>query len=223
MKKLFITAALVSAFSNLSFAADMKPYIEGQLGWSSADDVDTKTYSGTVSGIAYNGRVQVQTDSSLSGGVELGLSNVGADNFRLGASYNRAQYDMSKVLAIGSLAYHGTTYAGSVDVTSALRADGISFDNSVNLYMLNAYYDFKTSSPFTPFVGASIGLADIEHAKDVEFAYGASAGAKYNFDKNLYLGVKGSFTRVNGAKDELGMDYEDIDIWSAHALLGYEF
>ena len=223
MKKIFITAALLGAFSNLSLAGDIKPYIEGQLGWSSADDVDTKAYSGTVSGIAYNGRVQVQTDSSLSGGVELGLSNVGIDNFRIGASYNRAQYDMSKVLAIGSLSYHGSTYAGSVDVTSNLRADGISFDNSVNLYMLNAYYDFKTSSPFTPFVGASIGLADIEHAKDVEFAYGASAGAKYNFDKNVYLGVKGSFTRVNGAKDELGLEYEDIDIWSAHALLGYEF
>lgn len=223
MKKIFIAAALVGAFSNVSLAADMKPYIEGQLGWSSADDVDTKTYSGTVSGVAYNGRVQVQTDSSLSGGVELGLNNVGIDNLRFGASYNRAQYDMSKVLAIGSLAYHGSTYAGSVDVTSALKADGISFDNSVNLYMLNAYYDFKTSSPFTPFVGASIGLADVEHAKDNEFAYGVSAGAKYNFDKNLYLGLKGSFTRVNGATDKLGMEYEDIDLWSAHALLGYEF
>ena len=223
MKKIFITAALLGAFSNLSLAADIRPYIEGQLGWSSADDVDTKAYSGTVSGVAYNGRVQVQTDSSLSGGVELGVSNVGIENFRIGASYNRAQYDMSKVLAIGSLSYHGSTYAGSVDVTSNLRADGISFDNSVNLYMLNAYYDIKTSSPFTPFIGASIGLADIEHAKDNEFAYGVSAGAKYNFDKNIYLGVKGSFTRVNGATDKLGIEYEDIDLWSAHALLGYEF
>ena len=222
MKKLFIAAA-VAVISSGAMAADLKPYIEGQLGWSSADDVETKAYNGTYAGIAYNGRIKVETDSSLSGGVEIGLKNVGVENLRLGASYNRAQYDMSSVKAVGSLAYHGTTYAGSVDVTSALRADGISFDNSANLYMLNAYYDIKTSSPFTPFVGVSVGLADIEHAKDNEFAYGASAGAKYNFDKNLYLGLKGSFTRINGIKDELGLEYEDIDLWSAHALLGYEF
>ena len=101
--------------------------------------------------------------------------------------------------------------------------ENINLDNSAKVYMLNAYYDFKNSSQFTPFVGTGIGMADIQNAKDNELALSASLGGKYNFDKNIYLGLKGAFTRVNGPTDKIGIEYEDIDLWSAHALLGYEF
>ena len=89
--------------------------------------------------------------------------------------------------------------------------------------MVNAYYDIKNSSAFTPFVGLGIGMADVQNAKDNEFAWSASVGGKYNIDKNMYLGLKGSYTSVNGITDKIGIEYKDMDAYSVHALLGYQF
>ena len=97
---------------------------------------------------------------------------------------------------------------------------------NIKLYMVNTYYDFTNSTPFTPYVGFGLGMADINATKDKEFAYSAIAGAKYNFNPNFYLGMKGSFTRVNAPTStalgaEIGL--EDIDLKRADAVIGYEF
>jgi opacity protein-like surface antigen len=89
--------------------------------------------------------------------------------------------------------------------------------------MANAYYDIKNASAFTPFIGFGVGMADIKNAKDNEFAWSASVGGKYNIDKNMYLGLKGSYTSVSGITDKIGLEYKDMDAYSAHALLGYQF
>jgi opacity protein-like surface antigen len=104
-----------------------------------------------------------------------------------------------------------------------VRSLGVNLDNSVKLYMANAYYDIKNASAFTPFIGFGVGMADIKNAKDNEFAWSASVGGKYNIDKNMYLGLKGSYTSVNGITDKIGLEYKDMDAYSAHALLGYQF
>lgn len=48
-KFFMMTFILISS----SVFADIKPYIEGQLIYFDLDDVDTKSYSGTTSGITY--------------------------------------------------------------------------------------------------------------------------------------------------------------------------
>lgn len=217
MKKLLVSVML--ALPAMASAGDFKPYVEGQIGYYNVDDVSTKTYSGDN----YSGKIKIKYDSDVNGGLEFGFKDIGVDNFRIAASYQRASFDSDKVKAKGSVTINGTTYSGSVDVTSALKDEGIDLDNSVNLYMINAYYDFKNSSAFTPFVGVGVGVADIKNAKDNEFAYSFSAGGKYYLDKNLYAGVKATFTSVNSPTDKLGIDYKDINMYSGHILLGYEF
>ena len=222
MKKLLIAVA-VATISLGVFAADLKPYVEGSVGYYNLDDVETETWSGSAS-IGANtitrASAKIDYDKSWGGGVELGLRNVGIENLRLGASYQRLNLDMKKVT--GSATVNGTGY--TEDITSVIRDTlGIDLNNHVNLYMLNAYYDFKNSSQFTPFVGVGVGMADIQNAKDNELALSASLGGKYHFDKNVYLGAKGVFTRVNGITDGLNIPYKDTDLWSAHALLGYDF
>jgi opacity protein-like surface antigen len=225
MKKLLI-AAVVATISSGALAADLKPYIEGQLGFTKLNDVDTKTYSTSLGGgTATNLSAKIDYDNSVSGGFEIGANNVGIENLRIGASYNRMNFDMDKVTgsgtATGISGVTDGTYTG--DITSTVRSAGISLDNSVNLYMVNAYYDIKNSSAFTPFVGLGMGMADVQNAKDNEFAWSASVGGKYNIDKNMYLGLKGSYTSVNGITDKIGLEYKDMDAYSAHALLGYQF
>jgi opacity protein-like surface antigen len=226
MKKLLI-ATVVAAISTGALAADLKPYIEGQLGWSNLKDVQSNTYSTSFDGGTASGSFKTEYDSSVSGGIELGIKNIGIENLRLGASYQTMKFDMEKVTGTGTIA--GTT--GDIlpngtetgDITSDVRSVGINLDNRVNLYMANAYYDFKNSSPFTPFIGLGIGMADVKNAKDNEFAWSTSLGGKYNVTSNVYLGVKAAYTNVNGITDKLGIQYEDHKAYSGHALLGYEF
>lgn len=222
MKKILLVSALLAATTAAS-AADLKPYVEGQLGYYNVDDIKTETWTGSevINGSTLtSASAKIKYDNAWGGGLELGLRDVGIDGLRLAASYQRASFDMKKVT--GSATVDGTNY--TEDITSVIRNDlGINLDNHFNLYMLNAYYDFKNASSFTPFVGVGVGMADIQHAKDNEFAYSLSAGGKYYFDKNIYVGIKATYTSVNGPKDELGIEYKDIDMYSGHALLGFEF
>ncbi len=225
MKKLLIAAA-VATISSGAFAADMKPYIEAQLGYAKLKDVETESYNANILGGAVTGAsAKLDFDNSFSGGLELGVGNVGDSNFRLGASYTRMDFDLEKVT--GTATTNGVsgiadgTYTG--DITQTVRDLGITADNKVNLYLANAYYDFKNASSFTPFIGLGMGMADIQNAKDNEFAYQGSIGGRFDIDKNMYLGLKGAYTRVNGITDEIGIKYKDIDTYSGQVLLGVNF
>jgi len=224
MKKLLIAAA-VATISSGAFGADLKPYIEAQLGYAKAKDVDTENFTGTVGGGTATLSAKGEFDNSFAGGIELGVGNIGASNFRLGASYTRMDFDIEKVTGtlttVGVSGVADGTY--TADITQTVRDAGISLDNRVNLYMANAYYDFKNASSFTPFIGLGMGMADVQNAKDNEFAYQGSIGGKFEIDKNMYLGLKGAYTKVNGITDELDIKYKDMDAYSGHVLLGVNF
>ena len=226
MKKILI-AALVAVVSSGALAADLKPYVEGQLGYANLNDVDTKTVSDSIGNVRLSGKLNNKYDSDATYGFEIGVKGVGIENLRIGASYSRAEFDFKSAGVTGTI----STDAGSTPISekvsrSQLGSYASTLDAKINLYMLNAYYDFKYSSALTPFVGAGIGLADIKNTKDNEFAYSLSAGAKYNINNNLYLGAKGSYVRVNGPTIQVdGGDYglEDVDLRKAEVLLGYQF
>jgi opacity protein-like surface antigen len=221
MRKILILLALISSSA---FAADLKPYIEGQLGWSNLNDVDTKATNLPISDAATaSATAKIKYDNSVSGGFEIGANHVGIENLRIGVSFNRMKFDMEKVKGSLALSTSSASLETTGDITEAVRSLGVDLDNSVKLYMANAYYDIKNASAFTPFIGFGVGMADIKNAKDNEFAWSASVGGKYNIDKNMYLGLKGSYTSVNGITDKIGLEYKDMDAYSAHALLGYQF
>jgi opacity protein-like surface antigen len=221
MRKILILLALISSSA---FAADLKPYIEGQLGWSNLNDVDTKATNLPISDAATaSATAKIKYDNSVSGGFEIGANHVGIENLRIGVSFNRMKFDMEKVTGSLALSTSSASLETTGDITEAVRSLGVDLDNSVKLYMANAYYDIKNASAFTPFIGFGVGMADVQNAKDNEFAWSASVGGKYNIDKNMYLGLKGSYTSVNGITDKIGLEYKDMDAYSAHALLGYQF
>ena len=222
MRNTLILLALIS--SSAFAAADLKPYIEGQLGWSNLNDVDTKAYSGSIDDVTVTqATAKIKYDNSVSGGFEIGANHVGIENLRIGVSFNRMKFDMDKVTGSISGTRGGDAFNATGDITENVRSLGVNLDNSVKLYMANAYYDIKNASAFTPFIGFGVGMADIKNAKDNEFAWSASVGGKYNIDKNMYLGLKGSYTSVSGITDKIGLEYKDMDAYSAHALLGYQF
>ena len=182
------TAFLAATTLSISSQA-ATPYVEGQIGYANASKVNTNTYSGTVDGItATNLMGKLNYDSSASFGAEIGMKDALVQNLRIGASITTMKFDLKNAVISGSLTDGVDTVSGSLPITAADFATvGVSFDNRVNLYMANAYYDFKNDSKFTPFVGFGLGVADIKNAKDNEFTYSLNAGAKYNIDKNVFV------------------------------------
>jgi opacity protein-like surface antigen len=270
MKKLLI-AAVVATISSGALASDLKPYIEGSVGYLKTNDVDTKTYSGNVDSISLAGRLKLNYDSDVIWGGEVGLRDVGIPNLRIGASYSHAEIDLNNInltasattllknnggSTIGTLGINTSvtldragvsgTLSGYVDnlgstvalsgsvANSGLGADLLSLKTKlindlkkdVNLYMVNAYYDFKNPTPITPYVGAGIGLAHLSNMKGSNLAYSLMAGAKYNINDNVYVGAKGTYTRIDAPTSNLygaNIDLKDIDLWRADAVVGYQF
>ena len=167
MRKILLLLALISSSA---LAADLKPYIEGQLGWSNLNDVDTKAYSGSIDDVTVTqATAKIKYDNSVSGGFEIGANHVGIENLRIGVSFNRMKFDMEKVTGSLALSTSSASLETTGDITEAVRSLGVDLDNSVKLYMANAYYDIKNASAFTPFIGFGVGMADIKNAKDNEF------------------------------------------------------
>jgi len=224
MKKLLTATALITAISATATAIAATPYVEGALGYAKARDVDTDAYNSSGPGFTRSETYKLDYDSSAMYGAEFGFKDVLMPNLRIGASIATMKFDL-KSAQLDTITTSGTVITTDRGTLSAaeVAAEGLNFNSRINLYMLNAYYDFKNTTAFTPFVGFGVGLADIRQAKDQKFAYVVNAGAKYNIDKNMYLGAKAAYTRINGPTDEFGISYHNLAVYSANVMVGYEF
>lgn len=198
MKKVLTATAVLAALAVSATAQAATPYVEGQLGYANLGDVSS-------------GDISVSFDSSITYGVEFGFKDVVVPNLRIGTSISTMKFDLN-----------GAQQNGVNATPAQIAAAGDNFDIRANLYMVNAYYDFKTSTDFTPFVGFGVGVADIKldnnnSVNSTEFAYSVNAGAKYNIDKSLYVGAKAAYTRVSP------QDVTDVSLYSVNLSVGYEF
>ena len=220
MKKLVI---LLFTFSLLSFQSVKSEefYIEGQVNYNQVDDVDTKTYSGTAGGLTFsNLKSSNEYDSDIGLGFEVGVTNDGS-NIRFGLSYSESKIELKKTtMSLGTV----DGVAGSLSITPAdWSTVGVSFDNDVKSYSLNAYYDFKTNRTFTPYVGVGLGQADIENANDKEVSQSLYLGGRHSVNDQMYVGLKGAYTMIDGPTDKLGLSYDDITHKSVSLIVGYNF
>ena len=151
MKKLVI---LLFTFSllGLQTVKSEEFYIEGQVNYNQVDDVDTKTYSGTAGGLTFsNLKASNEYDSDIGLGIEVGAKNVSNSNLQIGLSYSETQIALEKTTLSGSVTDGTTTLTGPASYSREDGASvGVTFDNDVKSYSLNAYYDLETNGTFTP-------------------------------------------------------------------------
>ena len=99
-------------------------------------------------------------------------------------------------------------------------------DLTVMSYMVNAFYDIKTKSAFTPYVGAGIGMINGElddngyTADDTVFGYQFIVGAAYNFNKNFALDLS---YRFQGAAQDFSLDGSDLSYMSSNLMAGLRY
>ena len=185
MKKILLVAAL-TALTSTVFAADLKPYIEGSLGYMGFDD---------IKGDNHIEKYTSKVDSDITYGIEAGLKDVLFPGLRLSFSDD----------------YVNTKNQG--DDSSSM---------STNIYQANVYYDIKTSTAFTPYVGLGIGGYKNNVFKDHELAASVKAGVNYNFNQNMYAGLKATYFYLDDAQGGES-DIESLNTYSVKAVLGYQF
>ncbi len=141
MKKLLI---LLFTFSLLGLQSVKSQdfYIEGHVNYNKVDDVDINNI-GTFEGLTFsNMDTSLDYDSNNGLGFEVGVINVSDSNLRIGLSYSEQKIDLKKASGTGTVTDGTTTIDFAVSATKAeLASIGLSFENDVKSYSLNAYYD----------------------------------------------------------------------------------
>ena len=224
MKKLILILSIFSLLGLQSVNSE-EFYIEGQVNYNQVDDVDTKTFSGTVGGLTFSDlKASNEYDSDIGLGFEVGAKNVSNSNLRIGLSYNESKIEFKKTTGSGTVTDGTTTVDFAISATKAeLASIGLSFDNDVKSYSLNAYYDLETNGTFTPYVGVGLGQVDIENANDKELSKSLYLGGRHSIDDKMYVGIKGAYTMIDGPSDKIGLTYDDITQKSLSVIVGYNF
>ena len=199
-------------------------YIEGHVNYNQVDDVDIDNV-GTYEGLTFsNMDTSLDYDSDDGLGFEVGAINVSDSNLRIGLSYSEQKIDLKKASGTGTVTDGTTTVDFALSATKAdLASIGLSFENEVKSYSLNAYYDLETNGTFTPYVGVGLGQVDIQNANDKELSKSFYLGGRQSINDNMYLGIKGSYTMIDGPTDKLNISYDDITIKSLSLIVGYNF
>jgi opacity protein-like surface antigen len=219
-------------FVKSSFAQNKSPfeglYIEGQVNYTQVQDIDLKTFSGTIKGdrAFTNLKGLLEYESDIGYGIEVGLSEFLNKNFRLGLSYAANKIELKKATNVsGQTSKGGEEFRGlpPSPTLEQVRDSDLNFNSNVKTYSLNAYYDFNNINGFIPFIGAGLGQTDILNAKDKELSKSLYLGAKYFMDKNIYVGGKGTYTMIDGPEDKNGMKYDDITLYAFTLSVGYQF
>ena len=224
MKKILSILALVAL--PLSAFSEQGLYIQLQGNKVFPMDTDASANLGSLNGkpLVLNG--EVEYDDSFTAGVEIGMKGIGDTNFRAGIQFMQPEFEFVKATGT-SLTYDGVDYTdpslGQIS-RSDLDPNNI-IDADARMLMINGYYDFAGHwESFVPFVGLGVGMVDFDRASDNEAAAAVMVGfKKYITDsKQLYIGHKSSFTRVKGPEVS-GVNFDDIDFYTATFQLGYEF
>jgi opacity protein-like surface antigen len=200
-KTIFVIAGctMLLSISSLAYSAE-GPYVSGNLGVAMLNDSDVT--DSTEPGMT----VDIESDAGLALGVAVGYGF--ANNTRIEGEISYQKNDLDK----GSVWGFDTALTG---------------DTSSLAFLLNGYYDFKNTSPFTPFITAGIGMAKVEvndmnvsgydsygeNDDDTVFAYQFGGGVSYAVNEKVNIDVK---YRYFGTSDP---EFDSVDAeYSSHNL-----
>jgi opacity protein-like surface antigen len=218
--RLFSFAAILLASSVPALAQEPVPqpgpYMELGIGVNIIPTVSTQTYTVTSGTTTASGKIDLDYDSGLAGGAEVGYAGVGIPQLRLGLGYDYLEGKFASGVVRGTV--NGTT--GTFSFSRAdLTSLGASLDNDVHVVTGNAYYSLPMVGAIRPYIGGGIGAAFIQNAGS-NLALTASAGFRWAVTDQAYIGLRYRFYRVEGPTDDIGIKYEPIMTHSVMAIIG---
>ncbi|MEP0942705.1 MAG: hypothetical protein ABJH63_08270 [Rhizobiaceae bacterium] len=202
------------------YAEDTQLYLEGNLGIGQTGDVSSDL-SDQIDGWTGTAELDLEYDPALVLGGEFGFSNVNGSNFRAGLAVLFAELELDTLTITGEGTFEGERVEGSIEVDP--KEFGVTFETDASLYLANVYYDFDSAVGIQPYVGAGIGMADIENTEDMELTLAGHAGFNLDLSDRTYIGVKGSVHWIGGPTDELGLEYDNFVFATAMTVFGVRF
>jgi opacity protein-like surface antigen len=188
-------AALAALLATAAPACAAGPYVSGNVGASFLQDADNSNSSPVVDvkssydpGWVVSGAAGYGFANGLRVEGEIGYRQVSLDQLKVNNDGG-----LGAALGLGSLNGLTTNVEGNETALSA---------------MANAWYDVKTGTPFTPYVGGGVGLARVSlnnvsvagvtlvDDDDVAFAYQLGAGVAYALTQNVALTLDYRFFSV---------------------------
>jgi outer membrane immunogenic protein len=169
--RVFAVVCMMALSATAASAADGRPYVGISAGVFMPTDSNVSDFSGS-------GNLEYDTGYSISGTGGFAFNN----GLRLEGELTYKQADTDKV----------TVFGFSGPVNSDIAALG---------FLANIYYDFKNSSPVTPYIGGGIGFATLYLSQgtdntggwfwseddDTVFAYQLAAGVAFDVSKNVAI------------------------------------
>lgn len=175
----------------------------------------TGPYIGAAGGVSiiHDSDINYPGDPTVTASYKTGFGlNLNAgynfDGGRLEGEFGYKKADVDKLSALGS----------SVSLSGT--------DATVMSYMVNGYYDIKTESAVTPYIGAGLGLINAEmndngyKKDDTVFGYQIIAGVGISVNKNVTLDIS---YRFQGAASDFNIDGSDVSYMSSNILGGVRF
>lgn len=191
-------------------AYGMGGYVEGTVGYTAVSDVGiqgtaTTTEAGTVS------KMSLEYSSGVGTGLEIGIRDFEEyGSLRFGLAWDHFDADLDRVsyTVSGGTEVPAGRYSESAD---DVRASGVDFDTSANIFTANIYRDFPVSKSATLYLGGGLGVADVDHMDDTPFAWRFSLGARYYVTDSASLGLRWDYIGISEPEDELGIKYDNIN------------
>jgi len=231
-------AAPVHAQEDTSLRANSKGvYVTAGVGggWSSSPTFNS-TESGTLLVFPYS--VTASGTSSLGGGVavDAGIGYDFGNSIRSEVTYVLGSYALGSTNYSGNLSFVGL----NIPVNGSIGASG---NVSTNSMMFSGYYDFKSKSKFTPYVGAGIGLTSvsvpsmpasvtvagvslndrtIDGGSASAFGYQAKIGVSYAVSKPADVFAEGIYQGSTGVTIN-EVSFGALNAFSARAGVRYRF
>ncbi|ENR5394373.1 TPA: porin family protein [Providencia rettgeri] len=181
MKKI-IAVSLLSLVSSVAMASGSGFYVSGKLGTSILKLSDQKWEESDVGFYeSYNGGSK--TKAVLGGGIALGYDLYDVTSLPL-----RAEFDIA--LRGKASSKHNLFYENNSFFTAS---DDSKNDITLNTFMVNAYYDFKNETNFTPYVSVGLGLASIKHKSTYSYEEKSHHSMYYGYDSFSKSKTKSNF------------------------------
>lgn len=193
MKFRVLLAGLLFVTSTASALA-AGPYVSAAGGVSIIHDSDVD-----IPGLP---TVEISYDTGFGFNVGAGYNFDGA---RVEAEFGYKTADIDEVSGPG----------GTVSVTGS--------EATFMSYMVNGYYDIKTQSAVTPYIGAGIGIINGElddngyKVDDDVFGYQVMAGLGFEVNKNVAIDLS---YRFQAAAEDLSIDGADVEYMSSNIYAG---
>jgi opacity protein-like surface antigen len=190
-------------------------YVEGGVGAAFTQSVDTKPFTFTDPMNNFSGTAKVDYGTQFTIGGEAGFTFFN-DRFRTGISYDYANATVRSATLIGTL--NGAPVNGSFPRSEVIASN---FDNTVQIFALNAYYNFLgPDAQFQPFIGGGFGSGKVQTAHSNEFVATGMAGVRIRVSDRIYAGARYRFTHIEGITDVLGIKYNPIEFHTVSLIAG---